>query len=75
MNISSYIKYLHKALLNREVHLYRSYISDYLQCKGFFKNIEVMIFTVRKKHDTARWENSTSRIKDLIREEMGKVNR
>jgi len=51
MSISDYIRYNHRALLNREVRLYRSYVPDYLRCLGFYKKIEVMIFTVRKKPD------------------------
>ena len=78
MDISPYIKYHHKALLNREVCLYGSYIPDCSRCLGFKKKTEVMIFTVRKKsendNDAACWENSTSRLKDLIREQVRKIS-
>ena len=78
MDISAYIKYKHKALLNREVCLYGSYIPDYSRCLGFKKKTEVLIFTVRQKsendNDAACWENSTSRLKDLIREQVGKIS-
>ena len=70
MNKSSYIKYHHKALLNREVRLYRSYIPHFMKWFSY-KKIELMIFTVRRKYeedtDEACWTNSTYRTKKLIR--------
>jgi len=51
MNKSEYNRYMHRALLNREVRLYRSYVPSYLRWLGIYKKIEVMIFTVRKDNN------------------------
>jgi len=65
MNISEYIRYNHRALLNREVRLYRSQVPDYFRFLGLYKKIEVMIFTVCKKDGDMNqgcWETSTKRV-------------